>query len=132
IVALPELMVEKGIGFLMEKEISMLDKILTMDEKPFTAILGGAKVSDKIGVIEHLMDRVDTFVIGGAMAYTFIAAKKLPVGSSKVETEKLTFARDFLMRCEGRDKKVYLPVDHIVAEKFENPQTVKTVEEIPD
>lgn len=132
IVALPEMMSQKGVGFLMEKEISMLDQILTMDEKPFTAILGGAKVSDKIGVIENMMDRVDTFIIGGAMAYTFLAAKKIPVGASRVETEKLTFAKDFLARCAGRDKKVLLPVDHVIAEKFEDPKNISTVDTIPD
>ncbi len=132
IVALPEMMSQKGIGFLMEKEISMLDTLMSMTEKPFVAVLGGAKVSDKIGVIENLLDRVDTFIIGGAMAYTFLAAKKTPVGLSRVETEKLTFAKDFLARCHGRDKKVLLPIDHVIAEKFENPKNISIADTIPD
>lgn len=134
IVGLPEMMPEKAIGFLIEKEISMLDKILSIQEHPFTAILGGSKVSDKIGVIENLMDRVDQFVIGGAMAYTFLAAENVPVGKSLVETEKLSFAKEFLIRCRGRDKKVFLPVDHVVANDFENPTSVRTTasEVIPD
>lgn len=134
IVALAEMVPVKGIGFLVEKEIKMLDKILTLTEKPFITILGGAKVSDKIGVIENLLDRVDTFIIGGAMAYTFLKATKSLTGNSKIENEKLTFAKEFINRVKTRDKKILLPIDHIVSDSFENPQNIVTTldENIPD
>jgi phosphoglycerate kinase len=131
--ALPKLIKNKGIGFLMKKEIEMLDKILYHYESPFIAILGGSKVSDKIGVLENLIDRVDTFIIGGAMAYTFLAAQKHGVGTSRVEQDRVKYAREFLQKVDARDKKVLLPVDHICAKDFENPvpQVVGTAD-IPD
>ncbi|GIL16472.1 MAG: phosphoglycerate kinase [Oligoflexia bacterium] len=112
--ALPELMKEKGIGFLIEKEIQMLDQLLENPGHPYLAIMGGAKVSDKIAVIEKFMDIVDGFIIGGAMAYTFLKAKGLPVGKSLVETEKLNYAREMIARLEARGKTLLLPVDHMV------------------
>ncbi len=111
---LPELMKEKGIGFLIEKEVSMLSQLLSSPESPYTAVLGGVKVSDKIDVIENLIDRVDSFIIGGAMSYTFLKAQGIAVGSSLVETDKLSFAREMMKRLEARDKTILLPVDHIV------------------
>lgn len=114
--ALPKLVKQKGIGFLIEKEIGMLDKLLEGAEKPYIAILGGAKVSDKIGVIESLMDKVDGFMIGGAMAYTFLKAQNIPVGKSLVETEKLNYAREMLARLDARKKKILLPVDHVITD----------------
>lgn len=114
IAALPELMKEKGIGFLIEKEIQMLDQLLENPGHPYLAIMGGAKVSDKIAVIEKFMDIVDGFIIGGAMAYTFLKAKGLPVGKSLVETEKLNYAREMIARLEARGKTLLLPVDHMV------------------
>lgn len=111
--ALPKLMKEKGIGFLIEKEITMLDSLLENPKRPYLAVLGGAKVSDKIAVIEKLLDIVDGFVIGGAMAYTFLKAKGHAVGKSLVEADKLSYARQMVERIEARDKTLLLPVDHI-------------------
>ncbi len=134
IVTLPEMMSTKGIAFLMEKEISMLDRILTMTDRPFTAIMGGSKVSDKIGVIDNIIDRVDTFIIGGAMSYTFLKAAKVATGNSKIETDWLTFAKEFIQRVQARDKKLLLPVDHVIADSLDKPKTVKVTEDeaIPD
>ncbi len=116
--ALPSLMKEKGIGFLIEKEINMLDQLLENPKRPYIAVLGGAKVSDKIAVIEKLIDLVDGFVIGGAMAYTFLRAQNIAVGKSLVEADKLNYAREMIARIEARNKTLLLPVDHIVATEF--------------
>lgn len=113
--ALPRLMKEKGIGFLIEKEIQMLDRLLENPQRPYFAILGGSKVSDKIGVMETLMDRVDGFIVGGAMAYTFLKAQGVAVGRSRIEADRLNFAREMILRMQARDKKILLPVDHRVA-----------------
>lgn len=118
IVSLAKKVPTKSVGLLMEKEIEMLDKILYSAEAPFTAVLGGSKVSDKIGLIENLMDKVDNFIIGGAMSYTFLAAKGVPIGSSRIETEKVGLARDLMERIEGRGKKILLPIDHIVVKEL--------------
>lgn len=116
--ALPRLIKQKGIGFLIEKEISMLSKLMTNPEKPYLAILGGAKVSDKIEVIENLIDRVDAMIIGGAMAYTFLKAQGLPVGKSLVEQDKVSYARELIERIAARNKTLLLPVDHRVTQDF--------------
>lgn len=116
--ALPELMQDKGIGFLIEKEIKMLDSLTDHPKKPFIAILGGAKVSDKIPVIEKLINVVDGFVIGGAMAYTFLKAQGIPVGKSLVEADKVKYAKEMIQRMEARDKTLLLPVDHITSTSF--------------
>ena len=118
--ALPRLIKDKGIGFLIEKEVQMLDKLLDNPERPYLAILGGSKVSDKIDVIEKLMDLVDGFIIGGAMAYTFLKAKGTPVGKSLVETDKLNYSREMIARIEARDKTLLLPVDHVVTTDFKS------------
>lgn len=112
--AFPRLMKNRGIGFLIEKEIQVLEKIMKNPEKPFWTVLGGSKVSDKIGVIENLIDKCDGFVVGGAMAYTFLRAMNKPVGKSRVETEKLSYTRELIQRLEGRGKSLLLPVDHVV------------------
>jgi phosphoglycerate kinase len=117
--ALPRCVDKKGIGFLVAKEVEMLDKVVQSPEHPFITVLGGAKVSDKIGVIDHLIDKVDALIIGGAMAYTFLQAQGLGVGNSKVEKDKLQFARDLIGRMDARGKKILLPVDHVVADKFD-------------
>lgn len=116
--ALPSLMKEKGVGFLIEKEITMLDQLLDKPKRPYLAVLGGSKVSDKIAVIEKLIDLVDGFVIGGAMAYTFLKAKNTAVGKSLVETDRLNYAREMIARMEAREKTLLLPVDHVVAPEF--------------
>jgi len=105
----------RGAGFLMRSEIQYLSKILSAPEKPFVAILGGAKVSDKIGVIENLLSRVDSLLIGGGMAYTFLKAKGIEVGKSLVEEEKIHTARKILDRAETKNIPILLPLDHIIA-----------------
>ncbi|WP_374001424.1 phosphoglycerate kinase [Bdellovibrio bacteriovorus] len=111
--ALPSVMKDKGIGFLIEKEITMLDSLLQNPKRPYFAVMGGAKVSDKIAVIERLMDVVDGFIVGGAMAYTFLKAQGLPVGKSLVENDKLKYAKEMIERIEARNKTILLPVDHV-------------------
>ncbi len=121
---------EKAVGLLMQKEVDYLGRLLENPERPFVAILGGAKVSDKIGVIEALLGRVDTLLIGGAMSYTFIKALGGSVGASKFEEDKLDVARDLYRRAEGR---ILLPTDHVVADAFSNDAARRTVEgAIPD
>jgi phosphoglycerate kinase len=123
--ALPEMMPRKGIGFLIEKEIKMLDSLLDNPKKPYIAVLGGAKISDKIEVIEKLIDLVDGFIIGGAMAYTFLKAQNIPVGKSLVETDKIKYAKEMIERIEARNKTLLLPVDHIVSTEFGNTENKK-------
>ncbi len=124
--AVPKMFKFRGIGFLIKKEVEMLDRLLFHAEKPFLTILGGAKVSDKMGVIENLMEKVDGFVIGGAMAYTFLAAQGINVGNSLVEKEKIHLAKDLLERFRLRKKSLALPVDHVIAEKLEANVPTKT------
>lgn len=116
--ALPRLIKNRGIGFLIEKEIQMLDQLLTETKHPYIAVMGGSKVSDKIDVIENLIDKVDGFIIGGAMAYTFLKAQGHGVGKSLVEADKVNYAREMMARMEARKKSLYLPEDHIVAPEF--------------
>ena len=106
-------------GFLVEKEVSIMGKALADPTRPFVAILGGAKVSDKIGVITNLIDKVDTLIIGGAMAYTFKAAQGFAIGSSKFEEDKVDLARDILKKAEEKGVKFLLPVDNICADAFD-------------
>jgi phosphoglycerate kinase len=113
--ALPKLFRERGVGFVMESEISALERLRTADLHPFVAVLGGAKVSDKIGVLEALLDRVDALLIGGAMANTFLAAQGLTMGKSLVEADKLALARSLIQRAQDRRVKLLLPTDLVVA-----------------
>jgi len=106
-------------GFLMEKELQYLGHALEQPTRPFVAILGGAKVSDKIEVIENLLGRVDALIIGGAMAYTFFKAQGLPVGKSLVEDDRLQSATDVIAHAKSRGVRLDLPVDHVVAPKLE-------------
>jgi phosphoglycerate kinase len=115
-------------GLLMEKELEYLGKALQNPERPFLAILGGAKVSDKIAVIQNLMSKVDALVIGGGMAYTFLKAKGEQVGKSLVEQDKVDLARNLLEEAKNRKLTLLLPVDHVVAEKIEPNAVVQTVE----
>ncbi len=128
--ALPRMIAKRGCGFLIKKEIEFLGGILENPISPFVAILGGAKVSDKIKVVDSLMDSIDTFLIGGAMAYTFLAARGIAVGQSRIEKDKLSFAREMMERIEGRGKRILLPVDHVVANDFLAPSVIETVEVI--
>jgi phosphoglycerate kinase len=132
IVALPELMEKRGLGFLVRKEIEMLDTIRLHPESPFVTVLGGAKVSDKIDVIEVLLEKVDSLIIGGAMAYTFLAALGQPTGSSLVEKDKVKFASELMARAKSRNKKMLLPVDHKVTRDLKDTTSLKTVSVIPD
>jgi phosphoglycerate kinase len=113
--ALPKLFRERGIGLLMERELSALERLRSASAKPYVAVLGGAKVSDKIGIIEALLDRVDVLLIGGAMANTFLAAQGKELGKSLVEADKLPLARSVLQRALDRKVKLLLPVDLVVA-----------------
>jgi 3-phosphoglycerate kinase len=116
--------VHAGAGLLMEKELTYLGMALGNPERPFVGILGGAKVSDKIEVIESLLGRVDRLIIGGAMAYTFFKALGMPVGRSLVEDDKLDAARSVLSHAQARGVQLLLPVDHVVAPAIDaNAQT---------
>ena len=108
-----------AVGFLMEKEVEALARLLKHPERPYVAILGGAKVSDKIDLIERLLERVDSLLVGGAMAYTFLAAQGGKVGSSLVETDKLELAGELMARAAAKGVKIELPVDHVVAASLE-------------
>ena len=114
-------------GFLMEDELKYLGGALSSPERPFVAVLGGAKVSDKIEVIENFLGRVDALLIGGAMAYTFFAAKGLPVGRSLVEPDKLDAARDIMAKAAEKKIRLELPIDHVVAEKIEAGIATSTI-----
>ncbi len=113
-------------GFLLDKEIEYLGKSLETPEKPFAVILGGAKVSDKIGVIEHLLDKADTLVIGGGMAYTFLKSQGIAIGNSKLEKDKIEIAAGTLEKAKKKNVKVVLPIDHLVVDNIENPTKIKT------
>lgn len=118
-----------GAGLLMEAELKHLGAAITTPDRPFVAILGGAKVSDKIEVIENLLNKVDALLIGGAMAYTFFKAKGLPVGKSLVEGDRLDTANDVLRRAAARPElRFELPVDHIVAPKLEAGAPAETLD----
>ena len=114
-------------GFLMEKEIEYLGKAMASPERPFVAILGGAKVSDKVNVINNLLTKVDALLIGGAMAYTFYRAQGIPTGKSLVEEDKIDLAKDLLARAKELKVKMLLPVDHIIADAFDANAKTKTV-----
>jgi phosphoglycerate kinase len=117
--AMVRLVPESGAGLLMEKELRYLGEALGDPARPFVAIIGGAKVSDKIEVIDNLMPRVDRLIIGGAMAYTFFKAQGKPVGKSLVEDDKLDAARDLIARAQQQGLQLLLPSDHVVAPKLE-------------
>ena len=120
-------------GFLLEKEIEYLGKVVENPERPFVVILGGAKVSDKIKMIENLMDKVDCFLIGGGMAYTFLKARGKTIGGSKLEADKLDLAKKILEKAQARNIDVVLPVDNVIADKFDANANVQTVgDDIPD
>ena len=112
-------------GLLMEKEIKFLGDAVTNPVRPFVAILGGAKVSDKIGVINNLLDKADKVIVGGGMTYTFYAAKGIKIGNSLVEEDKIDVAKEIL---EKAGDKLVLPVDNVVADKFANDANTKVVE----
>jgi len=120
-------------GFLMEKEIEAMGKALSSPERPFVAILGGAKVKDKVGVISNLIEKVDSLIVGGGMAYTFLKAKGFEIGKSIVDTEKLDLAKELMEKAKSKGVKFLLPVDVVVADRFAEDADIKVVEvsEIP-
>jgi phosphoglycerate kinase len=121
-------------GLLMEKELQYLGQALENPEHPFVAILGGAKVSDKIEVIRNLIGKVDVLLIGGGMAYTFLKASGIKVGKSLVEEDKLVLARNLFAEANERATRLMLPVDHVIAEKIDAAAATSVVGEggIPD
>jgi phosphoglycerate kinase len=118
---------QSAAGYLLGKEIRFFSKILSAPEKPFVTILGGAKVSDKIGVISNLMKNVDCFLVGGAMAYTFLKAQDIEIGDSRLEADKLGVARDILAGTEKENVPLVLPDDHVVGDAFSAQAETKTV-----
>ncbi len=126
---LPKKMAELGketaIGFLVEKEVKALEKCITHVERPYIAVLGGVKVSDKIKVIEVLLEKVDKILIGGAMGHTFLSAQGYDVGTSRVEKDQFDFVRKCLNKAKG---KIILPIDHIIANDFAIPTQIRTTE----
>ena len=110
--------ISSAMGYLIEKEVSIIGKALENPERPFVAILGGAKVSDKIGVIEHLLDKVDTLLIGGGMAYTFLKAQGFEIGKSLLEEDKLVLAKSLLEQAKEKKVQLVLPIDTVVAKEF--------------
>jgi phosphoglycerate kinase len=112
----------------MEKEIDFLGRLLGTPPRPYVVVLGGAKVSDKVALVRNLLPRVDTFLIGGAMAYTFLAARNIPVGNSRVETESMDLAGKILEEARNAGVKLLLPSDHRVAGSLESPGPGETVE----
>jgi phosphoglycerate kinase len=125
---------DKMFGYLIEKELDALDKVLEDPQKPFTAIMGGAKVSDKILVIENLLDRVDNLIIGGGMTYTFIKAKGGNIGDSIVEEDKLDVARDLISKAKAKNVRLLLPVDNVVADKFDASASTRetAIDQVPE
>ena len=108
-------------GFLVNKEVSIMGKALANPERPFVAILGGAKVSDKLNVINNLLEKVDTLIIGGGMAYTFLAAKGYSVGTSLLDSEKIDYCKEMMAKAEAKGVKLLLPIDTVVSASFPDP-----------
>ncbi|MCL2708529.1 MAG: phosphoglycerate kinase, partial [Defluviitaleaceae bacterium] len=126
-VGVTEFVKVSAVGYLMEKEIKFLGNAVNNPARPFVAILGGKKVSDKIAVIENLLDKVDTLIIGGGMAYTFFAAMGYRVGASLLEEDKIGYSRDMIEKARQKKVKLLLPVDTVIAKSFSNDAEFKTV-----
>tara|TARA_R110001599_G_scaffold84130_1_gene226574 strand:- start:64462 stop:65655 length:1194 start_codon:yes stop_codon:yes gene_type:complete len=122
-----QFMEQAASGFLLEKEIKYLSESVNNPERPFVAILGGAKVSDKIGVIENLLNKVDTIIIGGGMTYTFYKALGLPIGNSLLEADKVDLAKELIQKAKSAGVKLMLPMDSVVAKEFDNDAEHKVV-----
>ncbi|MBB5149433.1 phosphoglycerate kinase [Ureibacillus thermosphaericus] len=121
-------------GLLMEKELEVLGKALSNPERPFTAIIGGAKVKDKIGVIENLLDKVDNLIIGGGLSFTFIKAQGYEIGKSLLEEDKIELARGFIEKAKEKGVNFYMPIDAVVAKEFSPDAEAKVVDidQIPE
>lgn len=112
----------------MEKELNVLGKALSNPERPFTAVIGGAKVKDKIDVIDHLLDKVDHLIIGGGLAFTFVKAMGHEIGDSLLEEDKIDLAKSFMEKAKKNGVNFYIPEDAIIADKFSNDAEVKVVD----
>ncbi len=125
---------ESAVGYLMDKEIAFLGNAVENPVRPFVAILGGAKVSDKINVINNLLEKVDTLIIGGGMAYTFAVAQGGKVGKSLLELDKVDYAKEMMKKAEEKGVKLLLPIDTVISQEFSNDAETKVVPtlEIPD
>lgn len=121
-------------GLLLEKELDILGKALSEPDRPFTAIIGGAKVKDKIGVIDHLLDKVDNLIIGGGLSYTFAKAQGHEIGDSLLEEDKIDLAKSFIQKAKEKGVNLYLPIDVVVADSFSNEANTKvvTIDSIPE
>jgi phosphoglycerate kinase len=124
----------KCFGKLLAKEIESIDKVMQTGEKPVTAILGGAKVSSKITIIDNILDKIDHLIIGGGMTFTFIKAQGGSIGNSLVEDDKLELASEILKKADAKNVKIHLPVDAVIADAFSNDANTKIckINEIPD
>lgn len=125
---------ESAVGYLMEKEIAFLGNAVNVPERPFVAILGGSKVSDKINVINNLLEKVDTLIIGGGMAYTFAVARGGKVGESLLEADKVDYAKEMIAKAKEKGVRLLLPMDTVITKEFKNDTPFQTVSalEIPD
>ncbi|MDD3375329.1 MAG: phosphoglycerate kinase, partial [Candidatus Omnitrophica bacterium] len=121
-----------GAGFLLEKEIKYLGGVVTNPERPFVVILGGAKVSDKIVLVENLLEKADAILIGGGMAYTFLKSQGKNVGNSKLEADKVEIAGELLKKAKEKGVRIELTSDFLIVEGFDKPETRKIVTDIPD
>ena len=130
-VGVTRFLAERAAGFLMMRELDALRAVTENPQRPSVAIMGGAKVSDKIGLIKNLLNKVDSILIGGAMAYTFLKAQDIPIGRSRVEDDKLELAKELLAEAGRKGVKIMLPSDHVVAAAPEAGATPRTVSEIP-
>jgi phosphoglycerate kinase len=128
VVGITKFVRQSAAGLLMEKELKYLGKAVSNPERPFVAVLGGAKVSDKIEVVQNLMKLADAMLIGGAMAYTFLKSQGLPVGKSLVENDKLDLARGLLDEAKSKKFRLLLPVDHVLAESIDATAASKTTD----
>lgn len=121
-------------GYLITNELRSMDRVLHESQKPFTAVMGGAKVSDKILIIEHLMEKCDNLIIGGGMTYTFIKAQGGNIGASLCEEDKLDLAREIIEKAKAKGVRLLLPVDNVVADRFDNEAETRitSVDDVPD
>jgi phosphoglycerate kinase len=130
-VGVTRFLAERAAGFLMMRELDALRKVTENPQRPSVAIMGGAKVSDKIGLIKNLLNKVDSILIGGAMAYTFLKAQGIAIGRSRVEDDKVELAKELLAEAASKGVKIILPSDHVVASAPEATATPHTVTDIP-
>jgi len=131
VVGIPALVKKAAAGFLIEKELKFLNRIIHSPEKPYIAILGGAKVSDKIPVIKNLLNKADSLLIGGAMAYTFFSAKGFEVGLSLVEGDKKELALEILQEAEEKNIQFQLPLDHVIARSMQEKEEIRILNFFP-